>query len=38
MTAIPVQTLLDEVKCYACYGLSLREMIKIALLNRILNP
>ena len=38
MTAISTQTLLDEVKCYACLGISMRDLIKISLLNRIHNP
>lgn len=33
--AIDIATLLDETKCYACYGASLTELIKLGLLSRI---
>jgi len=35
MSAIPAQTLLDESKCYLCYGVSQADALKLALLNRI---
>jgi len=35
MSAIPAQDLLDESKCYLCYGVSQSEALKLALLNRI---
>jgi len=34
MAAISVNTLLDEVKCYACFGASMTQLIKLALLRR----
>lgn len=36
MSQISVNTLLDEVKCYACLGISINQLIKLALLRRIL--
>jgi hypothetical protein len=35
--SVPAQTLFDETKCYACYGLSAADLIKVGLLNRILS-
>jgi len=34
---IDPQVLFEETKCYACYGLSLPELLKAGLLNRILS-
>lgn len=34
MAAIATNTLLDEVKCYACFGASLTQLMKLALLRR----
>lgn len=34
MAAIPIDTLAEETKCYACYGLSLTQLIKLGLLRR----
>ncbi len=36
MAAIPTQTLLDETKCYACLGMSLTRLLKVALMRRAL--
>ena len=36
MAAIATNTLLDEVKCYACYGGSMTSLIRLALIRRIL--
>ena len=37
MPAIDIATLLDETKCYACYGASLTDLVKLGLLSRIAN-
>ena len=34
---IAAQTLLEETKCYACYGMSIAQLLKAGLLNRILS-
>lgn len=34
MAAANTQTLLEEVKCYACYGGSIQQLLKLALLRR----
>ena len=34
MAAIDSNTLLEEAKCYACYGGSMSHLLKIALLRR----
>lgn len=34
---ISAQTLLEETKCYACYGMSIAQLLKAGLLNRILS-
>lgn len=36
MAAIATNTLLDEVKCYACPGASLTQLLKLGLLRRAL--
>jgi len=36
MAAIPTNTLLGEVQCYACFGGSLAQLLKLALLRRTL--
>jgi hypothetical protein len=36
MAAIATNTLLEEVKCYACYGGSTATLLKLALLRRLL--
>lgn len=36
MAAIATNTLLDEVKCYACYGGTMIQLIKLGLLRRTL--
>lgn len=34
MAAIPTNTLLDETKCYACYGASITQLLRLGLLRR----
>lgn len=37
MAAVDPQVLFDETKCYACYGLSQADLLKLGLLNRIIS-
>lgn len=34
MAAIATNDLLEETKCYACYGLTLTQLLKLGLLRR----
>lgn len=34
MAAIATNELLEETKCYACYGLTLTQLLKLGLLRR----
>lgn len=34
MAAIATNTLLDETKCYACYGASITQLLRLGLLRR----
>lgn len=38
MPALDTQTLLTEAQCYACYGVSITNLLKLSLLSRIANP
>jgi hypothetical protein len=35
MAALDPNTLLDETKCYACFGMSIGQLLELALLSRI---
>lgn len=35
MAVIPASILLDETKCYACFGMTLADLLKLGLLSRI---
>ena len=35
MAAVDANTLLDDTKCYACFGMSVADLLKLGLLGRI---